>query len=111
MSNYDFLQNIKPGYKVIVSYGGFHNLRKVEPVIKVTKTQIIVPTGRFRKKNGWLVGRGVWNTTSISEATPEAIAEITAENEYRQVLSKILDVKWREVEPDKLKKILEILED
>lgn len=66
-----WLENLKEGDKVI--YGLSWESAMLEPVRRITATQIMVSASKFRRRDGMLIGYG---REFISEATPKAIAEM-----------------------------------
>lgn len=68
----EFLKQLKVGDKVLVFGRYAEQLRKVK---KITKTMIILDNdNRFNLKSGHAVGAGIWDTTHLSECTPENMA-------------------------------------
>ena len=77
MSN---LENVSVGDELYISHNRTSRFAKVT---RITPTQILAGTDRFRKKDGYGVGRGAWDFTSARLATPEdkvAVAERIARN-------------------------------
>ena len=77
MSN---LENVSVGDELYISYNRTSRFAKVS---RITPTQVLAGNSRFRKKDGYLVGRGDWDYTSARLATPEdrvAVAERIARN-------------------------------
>lgn len=106
MSNTDWLKELKAGDKVIVSnrYGS-----TVMDVEKVTATQIVVKDGRRWRKDGRLVGRGTWDTDSLKEATPEAVAVVESYLRREKLIGIMETRDWRKIPLDKLERIAAIL--
>lgn len=69
------LENLKVGDKV------FYDNRSaigIYAIARLTQTQIILKNGqRFRKKDGWLIGRDPWAATMIKPLTPKRVEAVT----------------------------------
>ena len=65
--------------------------RKICVVERLTKTQIVLKDGmgKYRKSDGYLVGRGDWDFSDIIPATEELIDGILQSDEIRQKRHKI----------------------
>ena len=70
------LSDIRPGDTVILRYSSPFVLDRIATVDRVTKTQIIVGTKRFRISDGRELSRDAWSFNRIVPATPDAIAEV-----------------------------------
>lgn len=74
--NRNFTKQLEVGDKVVVSPSAWNRRDYVATVKRLTKTQIILDTdtvGRFRRKDGWMVGGDQWTRTSLKEHTPKAV--------------------------------------
>lgn len=102
--DYDWLNELKTGDKVIVKTGYYgSDLKKVE---KITPTQIVVGGSRFRKKDGYLMGANdIWCTTKLHPATEYEVNKII----YKKLRSKIKQRNFDSVSDEKIKQIAEIL--
>ena len=112
MSDYEWLQNLKVGDKVLNSNGRY-GVDVVLTVRKITSAQIVVGKSRYWKKNGEVVGGTTsrWNTNRLIQATPERLEEIRAEQDLRRLINSIRDTKWRELTIDQLTRIEAIIKD
>jgi len=95
MSNeYNWLQNLKPGDKVIRSSTGIGAPDTVSTVERVTSTQIIIGADKYRKVNGRRISDSSWYSVWLAEATPERIAEIDCKKRRLSLCRKLQDVQW-----------------
>jgi hypothetical protein len=74
-TNDDFLLNLKPGDRVIVS-GRFASDDMLKIVDRITKTQIIIGGVKFRRDNGYRIGTYQWNMVHLSPVTDEKLYRI-----------------------------------
>lgn len=100
-----WLQNLKPGDKVIVSGNHHESLDTVE---RVTATQIVLKAGRrYRKVDGWHVGGGsAFYSSNLMPVTREAVNRIR----LRQLHVKVAQINWRDVPLETLGKVLALVE-
>lgn len=105
------LHDLKSGDTVILSRPGFARIMEVRTVDRVTPTKIVVAGMDFRKDDGYQRGasspyfRGYINI-------PKDDAEIRSvkdEGRKRFLSSKLLAVKWGEIDLEKLQQIDAIL--
>lgn len=80
------LENVKVGDFVVLIGGYAHDdyLIKVE---RVTKSQILADKRRFWKKNGRIVGAGIWCYDYIRPATENDIERIKKINQKNELLA------------------------
>jgi len=80
------LSDLKLGDQVILRYSMPFVDDKIETVDRLTKTQIIVGTYRFRISDGYQVGTsdGRWGYYRIIPATPDQIAEVERRHQIKQ---------------------------
>lgn len=83
MKENKWLETLKVNDKVIIPNDDFRGGDRVYPINKLTKTQIHVKisdvvVSKFRRDTGRSVGRSIWHTTWLQEATPEKIQQIVA---------------------------------
>jgi hypothetical protein len=89
------------GDQMVLSEGSWPARRSVVPVVRLTKTQIIVDADgrqrRFTRRGYWHeVGRHGYHTPSLSRATPELLAQVEAENYRAGLIRRIESVHtWR----------------
>lgn len=110
MANRDeWLENLKPGDTVIVSFRGERILRQVE---KVGKLHITVDGDKYRKNSGVQAGDGRWYYRSLHEVTPEKIAEMKEEQRRAILLAKLnREVMWKDYPTDTLARVVAIVEE
>ena len=84
MSNW--IENLKVGDYVFVSWRMGTSLRKVE---KITPKGNIKVNGIIFNKNGSKRGGDVWDTCYLSEATPEAIKSFQDEITIKKATNKL----------------------
>jgi DNA replicative helicase MCM subunit Mcm2 (Cdc46/Mcm family) len=109
MTDKTFLENLKPGDRVVISSGGVSDRKRVGRVERLTKTQIIVDGSRFRKSDGWQPG-DYWNRAWLQEASEETIKEIAARQRRRQIVAKIQKFRWDTLPDDLLQQVVDLLE-
>lgn len=103
----EWLDNLKPGDRVIVDGGSGLYPPSVCKVERLTATQIVLDGGgRFRRTNGSQVGVTGWTIPFLSEATPERIAEIVEERRRRRLLSLLHKADWSSYSTEKLEEIV-----
>lgn len=101
------LENIKVGDLMVahVSYCRYC-LRKVE---RVTKTQIVVGGTHYWKKNGLLVGRGVWRLGYIRRAKEKDIEFFNKVKQKNELLTFIRKVAWCNLSFESLQTICDVV--
>ena len=78
------LSDLKPGDTVILRYSTPYIDDRIATVDRLTKTQIIVGTRRFRIGDGREIGRDCWAYYRIIPATPDQIAEVERRQQLKQ---------------------------
>ena len=81
------LSSLKPGDTVILRYSTPYIDDRIATVDRLTKTQIIVGTRRFRISSGTEAGDGAaarWENCWIVPATPDQIAEVERRQKLKQ---------------------------
>lgn len=71
MSNSEWLESLKPGDNVCISYGVYRDNNRLAVVEKVTKLHVIVNGYKYQKKGGYRAGDTCWHRSSICEPTIE----------------------------------------
>lgn len=101
-------ENMKVGDLMIVkgSYTCGDCLREVE---RVTKSQIVVDKRRYRKKDGRLVGGGVWCYGYIRPATEKDIERLNKVKQKNELIAFIKKVAWCNLSLDSLQTILDVV--
>lgn len=80
----NWLDNLKVGDRVIVSYGV--NSMVVSKVDRITKTMIVTEGGgRYNRTNGLPAGVSGWNSGSLLEVTEQRIKEINHDRLYKKL--------------------------
>jgi hypothetical protein len=101
----DWLEDLKPGDRVIVDSGFFGpTLRTVE---RVTATQILVGQSRYRRSSGSPVGGDPWARNYLREATPECVAQVR----QRSLAERLAKTKWSEYPLERLEAVAALLKD
>lgn len=96
------LENIKVGDKLYIGSSYLHE--GVYRVDRVTKTQVMVGTLRFRKRDGYQVG----GYAIARLATSEDEKRMVAEKRYNTLLAAVRKIDFRRCSSDQLEKIIEI---
>lgn len=111
MSNW--LEQLKPGDKVIVSGLGTFGSKAVCIVERLTTTQIILCgiSTRYRRNSGDEVGGDIWNRSYLMEATPHAIQEIREKTERNKAIRAIESASFKTLSTDQLVRIVAILKE
>jgi hypothetical protein len=78
------LSDLKPGDTVILRHSTPYNLDRIATVDRLTKTQIIVGSRRFRISDGKEIGCSHWDYYRIVPATPDQIAEVERRQQINQ---------------------------
>ena len=78
------LSSLKPGDTVILRYSTPCIPDRIATVDRLTKTQIIVGTRRFRISDGQEIGCSRWDYYRIVPATPDQIAEVERRQQLKQ---------------------------
>lgn len=71
----DWIDNLKPGDRVIVAQGGTYGSEKLRHVDRIGKLYVTVGKERFHKCSGYAPGHGYFKPY-LKEATPERVSEI-----------------------------------
>jgi len=96
----NWIKNLKVGDNVLVN----DNLLPVE---KVHKAHVVVAGAKYRKTSGDMANGGRW---CISEATPEAFAEIAEKEVRRDLLRRIAAHNHKDFSTGTLQKIVALLD-
>ena len=94
-TEYEWLNNLKSGDKVIRRSTGLGAVDEIVTVNRVTATQIIVGSERYRKVNGRRMGKSTWYSCWIKEATPEQVESITNQRRHLKLGRQLQDVRWK----------------
>lgn len=102
------LENVKVGDFVVLrgSYAHDDCLRKVE---RVTKSQILVNKRRFWKKNGRIVGAGIWSYAYIRPATENDIERLKKIKQKNELLAFIRNVGLDNLSLESLQTICDVV--
>lgn len=100
------LKDLVAGDDVLVT-GNYH--RRIAKVDKVTKTQIVVNSVRFRRDSGWQCGSDSWDRKSISVPTEKEISDIKEENFRNTLIYAIRSFDFKRLSTDELKQVYNIL--
>lgn len=107
-SDTSWIQSLAEGDTVIVyHFGSVRGWRKVEKVTRMTPTQVVVNSGRFRKDNGRMVGGHY--SACLLEATPDAVAKLRDDAEATRLRRSIQGVRWDAVPLETLRSVAHLL--
>lgn len=101
----DWIENLKVGDYVFVSWRMGTSLRKVQ---KITPKGNIKVNGIMFNKNGSERGGDVWSNRYLSEATPEAIKSFRDEITIKKAIKLMREIKTITLE--QANKIIELLD-
>ena len=80
MTDLAWIAELKPGDDVIVAAGWTYKDYRVAKVAKVTRTQIVIKSGRvehrYEKATGIVRGANGYHRAELRQATPERVAQI-----------------------------------
>ena len=106
-----FTENLKSGDEVIVVLGSPRS-SDIEKVDRVTKTQVILNSGRrFRRDNGAQMPKDKWSIVFLEEATPERVKKIRQDTERKKMIWRLTEHNWREMSFGDLRKVCDALDD
>ena len=115
MGNDDWLKKLEVGDVVIVGACSSWGHASIGKIDRLTKTQIIIGTSRYRRTDGRIVGRIVgessWGGSWLYEATETKIDEIRHRNRKAKAVNKLRDVDWKTLDIDKLERLVTILDE
>ena len=108
------LENVKEGDQVAILHGGINSWGEAVTVTRTTPTQIIVGKTRYRRKNGYTVGRQAgWDPTHLvilDDRTKAAIAHQAREREIRTLAKQIRETNLKDLPLDTLRQIVALIE-
>ena len=110
--NNEWISKLKVGDPVIYSHG--IRDRSVGYVERFTKTQLVIKGHytKYRLSDGESVGvTDMWNYSSISEATKEAVEAIRKKKKRLELIHKLSKINWNNINTDGLAKILSMSEE
>ena len=90
---YAWLQELGPGDTVIERSGPIRSLSKVT---RVTKTQVIVGTTKYRRKNGHRTDNDSYDFRCIVEATPDRRDQVVR----ARLCAELGRIDWHSQDPD-----------
>jgi len=82
----------------------------LEEVIRITNTQVICKYGRFRRKDGALVGRDAWTWATARIANAEDLEKIGSAQRKNAITARLRGEKWNELPLERLEAIAAILD-
>ena len=100
------LKDLVAGDDVLVT-GNYH--RRIANVDKVTKTQIVVNSVKFRRDSGWQCGSDSWDRKSISIPSEKEISDIKEENLRNALIYAIRSFDFKRLSTDELKQVYNIV--
>jgi hypothetical protein len=102
--------NAKVGDKVIYTPAGFYaGVRRVLPIEKVTKTQVLVHGTWYNRETGRQIGGSRSHITRIQPSTPMLIEEVTKEARQHDLRVRLKGVEWGKIELPVLEKLAAVL--
>lgn len=102
------LEDVKVGDNVIL-FDGWN--KSIVTVTKVTKTQIHIGYGKYRKCDGRLVGAGAWDISRITLYTEEKENEINIEKKRRRMLAYFKSYKFNLLGYEEMVKVYNMLKE
>jgi hypothetical protein len=99
---------LKVGTVMVLNNGGWSLARSLVKIDRLTKTQIVVGTRRFRRLKAWggtYHEIGQYARSSLTVATPELIPEVKAEHRRAHLLREIEAVKFNKLTDEQLEAI------
>ena len=108
--NNEWLQNLKPGDKVIRRSGGVGAVDYIETITRVTPTQIVIGNARYRKDTGREVGGyDRWHSIWLEEATPEATRKVEATFKRLKLVRELSNMEWGKLPLETLEAVATLL--
>ena len=101
-----YLKDLVIGDDVLVKGMSYKRIAKVD---KVTKTQIVVGSARYRRNSGLQCGDDIWDRKSISVPTEEEISDIKEENLRNTLVYAISSFDFNRLSTDELKQVYNIV--
>lgn len=100
----EWLANLKAGDEVAIDSGfNGYELLKVD---RLTSTQILCGTRRFRRDSGRMVGGSGYSVPYLKEVTPSVRERI----ERNRILTKLHYMKWDKLDTNQLRRVIEATE-
>lgn len=100
------IKDLQVGDSVLVTGMSYKRIAKVD---KVTKTQIVVGSARYRRNSGLQCGDDIWDRKSISVPTEEEISDIKEENLRNTLVYAISSFDFNRLSTDELKQVYNIV--
>jgi hypothetical protein len=117
LDNTDWIEKLKAGDTVAVrsyNFGKYHH--EFYKVAKLTPTQVVVlinpdngTVSRFHRKNGDQVGRDIWHSCEIVEATPELLERINQAKHRGEIVKALEDFNFSSLPTSELDRIYSII--
>lgn len=105
----DWLESLGTGSVVIMCQPGYGaTTRVVRTVTRVTPTQLVIGSGRFRRSDGFQIASG-WHHAWLEEATPERIEKARAEERRRANYDLVRHQSWQALDDATLEQIAALL--
>lgn len=110
-TEYEWLNTLKPGDKVIRRGTGIGSMDEVVTVDRVTAAQIIIGSEKYRKANGRRMGdSGRWYTTWLKEATPKLLESIAYQKRHLALSRRLQDTRWAKLPLPLLEAVATVLD-
>lgn len=111
-TEHEWLNNLKPGDQVICRSTSIGSMDVVRTVSRVTATQIIVGSERYRKVNGRRVGDSSgWHSSWLKEATPEQVERIAHQKRHLELGRRLQDMRWTKLSLPLLEAVVAVLDE
>lgn len=105
----NWLEQLKTGDSVIVSGSYTGSLPLVKEVDRITNTQIVIGSTKYRRDSGRQIGGSTWHWSWLQEATPEAVKKIKDEGRRRKLQYDLRETKWQRLSLEALEEITAIV--
>lgn len=109
-TEYEWLSTLKPGDKVIRRGTGIGSMDEVVTVGRVTATQVIVGSEKYRKVNGRRIGDSGWNSHWLKEATPKLLESIAYQKRHLALSRRLQDTRWAKLPLPLLEAVATVLD-
>lgn len=108
MGDKEWLELLRPGHTVAVKGFGSYQKPYLVKIDKVTPTQIVAGSSRYRRKDGNQIGAGTYDRKHLLKTTPEMLDEIERNTLAREVKTAAESGTIHLLPLDNLRKILEL---
>lgn len=99
------LSELQEGDEILIQ-NRYHE--QVSKVSRVTKCYIIVGNTKYRKKDGFIVSRDLWDSSHISIVTPEDIERIKNNQKHARLVLEAKAISFQSLTSEQLQSIIDI---